>query len=82
MNNKLLDRDMLFKQIKFFMFLFFGLSLCAGILIGCGSSGDGGGGDTGNEIKNEGGTEDNLPPIDSTEGLNWDEMEWDQAKWG
>ena len=45
--------------------------------MGCGSGGDGG-----NSIKSEDGTEDTLPPIDSPEGLKWDEIEWDQGKWG
>ena len=47
--------------------------------MGCGSSGDGG---TGNETKSEDGTEDILPATESTEGLKWDEMKWDQDDWG
>ena len=79
MNNILLVRDVLFSRIKPFKLIFLSLLLCAGILMGCGSSGDGG---SVNENKSGDGTEDVLPAIDSTEGLNWDDMEWDQGKWG
>ena len=79
MNNILIVRNILISQIKLFKILFLSLLLCAGILMGCGSSGDGG---NVNENKSGDGTEDVLPPIDSTEGLNWDKMEWDQGKWG
>lgn len=84
MNNILLCWCMLFRQIKSFKVVFLSLLLCTGILLGCGSSGDGKGG---NEIKSKEDTEEILPPIDSTgvdstKGLKWDDTEWDQGEWG
>ncbi len=58
---------------KHLILLFLSLLLCAGILMGCGSSGDAG---SGNGTNNEDGTEDLLPAIDSTEGLKRDQSEW------
>ena len=49
--------------------------------MGCGSSGDGGSGNE-NGTKSEDGTEDILPATESTEGLKWDEKQWDQSEWG
>ena len=81
MNNILLVRDVLFSRIKPFKLIFLSLLLCAGILMGCGSSGDGGSGNE-NGTKSEDGTEDILPATESTEGLKWDEKQWDQSEWG
>ena len=76
MNNILLVRDVLFSRIKPFILIFVSLLLCAGILMGCGSSGND------NGTKSEDGTEDILPAAESTEGLKWDEKQWDQSEWG
>ena len=81
MNNILLVRNVLFSRIKSFILIFLSLLLCAGILMGCGSSGDGGSGNE-NEAKSDEGTEDILPAAESTEGLKWDEKQWDQSEWG
>ncbi len=65
-------------QFHFCIVLVLCLLLYAGILTGCGTSGgDGVSGNTGGD-----GTEENLPPAESTEGSNWDSMKWDQGEWG
>lgn len=69
-------------QMHFLIALVLSLMLCTGILAGCGSGGGGGVGVGENGNKSGDGTEENLPPAESTEGSNWDSMEWDQGEWG
>lgn len=81
MNKILLIQHTLLRQIKHIKIIFLSLLLCTGLLVGCGSSGDGGGKNE-NGLKGAEGTEENLPAIESTEGLNWDKTDWDQDEWG
>lgn len=52
---------------RFKPFLLLALVLCTGLLAGCDGGGGGGGGTT---------------PPNPAEGSTWDQMGWDQGKWG